>query len=256
MPTKTGAGGAQQEYDESTGRYGGGHTQGELSGKGTEFRQNTGYSDLLKDTAPAADLGLQAYQTPKEKIIRRPEDAEKWAKYDDDYRRYKAAEPNITKDVDEISAQTGLPLIGRDWRLKGEKSYERKVNDKRINGPYKPLGDVVRYTFEHKVQNAPEDIKKTLDKFKEKGYNIVAVDNRWKDSGSYNGINCDLVSPDGIPIEVQFHTLRNSKIKELNHKYYEIARDSRTPVNIRLAAEKKMQEFEKLWEIPDRIKEV
>lgn len=260
MPTKTGAGGKPQEYDESTGQFGSGsettHTKSQLSGKGTEYRQNTGYENLINEAKPVTEQDLSNYKIPKDKIVRKQEDAMEWEKYDADYKKYQEEEPNITKDVDEISAMTGLPLIGRDYRLKGEKSYERKVHDKRLHKPYKPLGDVVRYTFEHKVENAPEDIRKTLDKFKEKGYNILAVDNRWKDSGAYNGINCDLVSPNGIPIEVQFHTNRNHKIKEAMHRYYEIARDSRTPANYRKAAEESMNKLAQKWEIPDRITEV
>ena len=46
MPTKTGAGGAQQEYDESTGRYGGSNS--DYTGKGKKYRQNTVYEELTK----------------------------------------------------------------------------------------------------------------------------------------------------------------------------------------------------------------
>lgn len=46
MPTKTGAGGEPQEYDESTGRYGGGNL--DYTGKGKEYRQNTVHEELTK----------------------------------------------------------------------------------------------------------------------------------------------------------------------------------------------------------------
>ena len=95
-----------------------------------------------------------------------------------------------------------------------------------------------------------------LAKFEEKGYNIIAVDNKWKESGAYKGINVDIVSPKGIPIEVQFTTYNNSDLKNRMHRYYEIVRDSRTPATIQALAEKKMYELATLWEVPDRITEV
>ena len=97
---------------------------------------------------------------------------------------------------------------------------------------------------------------KTLAKFREMGYNIIKIDNKWKDNGPYNGINVDIVSPNGIPIEVQFMTRNNYDVKERMHHYYEIARDSMTPEHIRRAANKKIQELSKLWERPERIEDV
>jgi hypothetical protein len=47
MATKKGAGGESQEYDTSTGQYGGGMT----------FRQNTTYSDILKFFAKKSEAG-------------------------------------------------------------------------------------------------------------------------------------------------------------------------------------------------------
>ena len=61
MPTKTGAGGAQQEYDESTGRYGGG------DGKSKEYRQNTEYKDLTKffESGTIKSKKQLVYDTPE-----------------------------------------------------------------------------------------------------------------------------------------------------------------------------------------------
>lgn len=199
---------------------------------------------------------LSEYQIPKEPIVRKPQDAEKWEVYDKDYETYKTKEPAITADIDAISKETGMPLIGRDYRLKGKGSYDRKVNDKRLNGEYKPLGDVVRYTFEHSMDNAPKEINANLNKLREKGYKVVAVDNKWKNSGAYNGINVDVISPSGVPMEIQYMTTDNHKIKEEMHRYYEISRDKRTPEHIRDLAERKMREISKLWKRPKGIEEV
>ena len=212
--------------------------------------------ESIKRQNSREDQELNSYQIPKEPVVRQKKDLQQWEKYDADYERFKSEEPNITRDIDKISEELGLPLIGREYRLKGKESYDRKVRDKRLQSDYRPLGDVVRYTFEHKKKNAPEDIRKTLAKFREMGYNIIKIDNKWKDNGPYNGINVDIVSPNGIPIEVQFMTRNNYDVKERMHHYYEIARDSMTPEHIRRAANKKIQELSKLWERPERIEDV
>lgn len=202
------------------------------------------------------EIDLQNYQVPKAPVVRREKDAEQWARYDSDYHLYESEEPSITKDVDKISAEVGLPLIGREHRLKGKQSYDRKVNDKRLGKDYKQIGNAVRYTFEHKSQNAVKDIQKTLAKFEENGYTIISVDNKWKANGVYKGVNVDILSPKGVPIEVQFLTKRNHALKDVMHKYYEIARASTTPERIKALAEKKMQELATLWEYPEGIKEL
>ena len=240
-------------------------------GKNKEYRQNTSYKDLTNKkesgtiTNPKGkedqlseeeSKKLDTYQIPKAAIVRQAKDAEKWALYDKDYEDYKQKEPKITADMDLIAKETGMPLIGRDFRLKSKGSYDRKVNDKRLNGEYKPLGDVVRYTFEHPFENAPKKINENLDLLQKKGYNIIEVDNEWKDDGAYNGINVDVVSPSGVPMEIQYMTEHNRKVKEDMHKYYEISRDSRTPNDIKELAERKMHEVAKKWLKPKGIEEV
>ena len=139
-------------------------------GKSKGYRQNTSYAELTKENANLQEnlqsqlteeerATLRSYKIPKEPIIRKPADAEKWKKYDQDYTIYMQKEPKITADMDKISEETGMPLIGRDFRLKSKGSYDRKVNDKRLNGEYKPLGDVIRYTFEHPFENSSKKIK-------------------------------------------------------------------------------------------------
>ena len=95
-----------------------------------------------------------------------------------------------------------------------------------------------------------------LDLLRKKGYNIVAVDNKWKDDGAYNGINVDVISPSGVSMEIQYMTEHNRKVKENMHKYYEISRDSSTPAHIKELAERKMREVAKKWLKPKDIEEV
>lgn len=223
-----------------------------------QYMQNESYDNIQKNSIQEENdySELDNYKIPKESVVRKTEDAKKWELYDRDYKNFVDNEPNITKDIDEISETLKMPLIGRDFRIKGKASYDRKVNVKRLSGEYKQLGDVVRYTFEHSMDNPVGQIGKNLEALKQKGYKIIKVDNRWKDDGAYNGINVDVVSPAGIPIEIQYHTKNNHKIKETLHKDYEVLRDSRTPQHIKVLAKKRMDEAKKLWEIPNNIKEI
>ena len=222
-----------------------------------ENRQNESYDYILNRNSVKNEYDeLDNYKIPKENVVRKPEDAQKWALYDRDYKNFVYNEPNITKDMDEISSALNMPLIGRDFRIKGKASYDRKVNDKRLSGEYKQLNDVVRYTFQHSAENGAQEILKNIETLKKKGYKILQLDNKWKDVGAYNGVHADVVSPLGVPIEIQYHTKNNHDLKEAVHKYYEIARDSRTPSQIKDLANKRMLELSKFWEVPKNIKEI
>ena len=82
------------------------------------------------------------------------------------------------------------------------------------------------------------------------------IDNKWKADGVYKGVNVDIISPNGVPMEVQFLTKQNHWLKEIMHNYYEIARDSKTTEHIKKLAEEKMRQLAELWEEPDDIKEL
>lgn len=128
MPTKTGAGGAQQEYDESTGRYGGGHTQGELSGKGTEFRQNTDYKELTSQ-----DKGdkIKAEKPKKKLVYDTPETREFYDRVNSDnyYTMEELKDHSVVKYLDTLSAELkakygDTSTINTPERIKNRKVWE------------------------------------------------------------------------------------------------------------------------------------
>ncbi len=240
-------------------------------GKEKAFRQNTPYEKLTKrdksDTikVPLTDsekeelerYNQEYHNRPKQKVVRNPEDAAKWKRYDNDYDSFSKAEPNITADMREISTLSKMPLIGLSYRFKEKESYDRKVRDKRIGtGREDAIGDAIRYTFEHPMENATNAIKNNLRMLEEKGYKIAKIDNKWKDDGAYNGINVDIISPDGVPMEVQYITEFNYLIKNQMHDYYDLSRDTTVPENIRNLASQEMQKIAKKWARPVGIEEV
>ena len=244
---------------------------GRFTGKGTTFRQNTPYEeltnrekhDIIKNppennkNEELERYNREYHSRPKQKVVRNPKDAAKWKRYDDDYEKYKSSEPKITADMQEISKLSNMPLKGLEHRFKEKESYDRKVRDKRIGaGREDSIGDAVRYTFEHPMENAANAIKSNIKMLSNKGYKIEKIDNKWKDDGAYNGINVDVVSPDGVPMEVQYITEFNSHIKNQMHAYYDLSRDTTVPENIRTLAEKEMKNISKKWARPVGIEEV
>lgn len=162
-------------------------------GKGKEFRQNTLYenltkldkSDIIKNPPKDSEkeelerYNKEYHSRPKQKVVRKPEDAVKWKRYDDDYEKYKSFEPKITADMQEVSTLSEMPLKGLEHRFKEKESYDRKVRDKRIGaGREDSIGDAVRYTFEHPMENAATAIKSNLKMLSDKGYKIEKIDNK------------------------------------------------------------------------------
>lgn len=158
----------------------------------------------------------------------RQELADKFAKYV----RTKAEiyEPKITMDMKSLE-NSNSKLVGLDYKLKGEDSLSRKIISDSIDDTISytksatNIGDSVRYTLVISDEMYTSEIKKSLDSLVDKGYKVNKFKNFWGED-IYQGINVSLISPDGIKMELQFHTNDSFITKEkLNHIYYEIARN-------------------------------
>lgn len=55
---------------------------------------------------------------------------------------------------------------------------------------------------------------------KKKGYDIIKVKNSWEENSPYKGINT-VLKKGNFYFEMQYHTEKSLKIKEINHKFYE-----------------------------------
>jgi len=124
----------------------------------------------------------------------------------------------------------GTHLEGLDFKLKSNKSLTRKIIlDANVKGvsleeAAANIGDSLRYTLVTDDSNYSMIVNKSLDKLQQQGYIINKLKNYWGDD-IYQGINVRLTTPQGIVMELQFHTQASYYTKEvLNHKYYEIAR--------------------------------
>lgn len=124
----------------------------------------------------------------------------------------------------------GGKLTGLEHRMKSQDSLTRKIlSDSHIKGisleeAAESIGDSLRYTMIVPEENYANVASKSLQQLQENGYTINKVKNYWGDD-IYQGVNVSLTTPDGVKMELQFHTEDSFYTKEvLNHKYYEIAR--------------------------------
>lgn len=158
------------------------------------------------------------------------------------YQKIATQEPEISKDMCEIALDNGGQLYGLAYSCKTGKSMRSKIdrkNAKRIDDGKEPLsdaevvaglGDIVRYTQLCDHDKIAENTQKTIDKLKEKGYDVVEVDNKWLNpENSYKGMHIGAVSPGGVTIELQIHSELSMRTKETVHPLYDVSREKTTP---------------------------
>lgn len=181
------------------------------------------------------------------------------------YNRIIAKEPAITADLKKISHDTGVGMVGLDYRVKAKDSFLRKVEKESghsldpqiIKDTISSTNDVIRYTYQDQaltLVNSYKDITRALEA---KGYEATVVKNFWLDKGNpYNGINCTFKAPDGQKFEVQFHTPESYQVKDRMHKDYEKWRVLNSTSPEAVALRKKMMEQSRGMEVPLNITEV
>ena len=133
---------------------------------------------------------------------------------------------DITKQVIDIANGQGARLEGLDFRLKSEQSIARKVAERAAETGADPLtvaqglSDITRYTMTFPRDSYVEAVNGALRDLETAG-NALRTKNYWKQGDRYQGINVAMTTPEGIKVELQFHTPRSLKVKEDTHGLYE-----------------------------------
>lgn len=181
------------------------------------------------------------------------------------YNRIVRKEPAITSDLIKISNDTGVKMIGLEYRIKTKDSFLRKVDiesghsleRQAINDTIGATNDVIRYTYQDNaltLVNSYRDVTRALEA---KGYQITDVKNFWLNKRNpYNGINCTFKTSEGQKFEVQFHTPESYQVKDRIHKDYEKWRVLNAASPEATALRKKMMEQSRDMEVPAYIEEV
>ena len=128
--------------------------------------------------------------------------------------------------------EDGCRLEGLDFKLKSLESIKEKIariisKGGQIEAAAADISDSLRYTLIVPSTNQYEStVIEKLAKLQALGYNIKYVNNWWGQS-IYQGLNVGLTTPDGLTIELQFHTENSYNVKQfMNHELYEIYRSS------------------------------
>lgn len=150
-------------------------------------------------------------------------------------------EPAITAAMRELSDAFGMELEGLRYRLKkSDRIAEKIVGDAREyaqrtgtdpEAAYEMmaarLSDSVRFTMLSNLTDLRADYQRVISGLEEAGWTARVKDyfaRPLEETGGYRGVNAALTSPDGMNVELQFHTPESFRIKNLNHPEYEVRR--------------------------------
>ncbi|WP_433562647.1 toxin glutamine deamidase domain-containing protein [Nocardia sp. CA-151230] len=149
--------------------------------------------------------------------------------------------------IDSVTNDLGighdpLDMRGEDHRVKSADSLARKYFTEREPGEQvgdflDRVNDLVRFSVrlpegEHYLSS----LEATLDRMRDRGYEIVDVKNFWREGNRYLGMNTTLRSPHGREFEVQFPTDAAWRANKLTHEPYEIFRRTEEPIERRIHA--------------------
>ena len=154
----------------------------------------------------------------------------------------RALEPSVSAELGAVAAGAGGRLAGFEHRLKERDSILRKMRHVLEASPGRPpssivLDDALRYTLE--IDDSPpghhaDVIRAALARLERAGHRVRDVKNYWPRGDNYSGVNAVLVSPDGLPWELQFHTPESFRVKTRDHALYEELRaDDTSPARKR-----------------------
>ena len=107
-----------------------------------------------------------------------------------------------------------------EHRIKSQDSLTRKIlSDSHIKGisleeAAEGIGDSLRYTMIVSEENYANVANKSLQQLQESGYTVNKIKNYWGDD-IYQGVNVSLTTPDGVKMELQFHTEDSFYTKEI-----------------------------------------
>jgi len=157
-------------------------------------------------------------------------------------------EPEITKDLQEITLEISAEIVGFESKFKTEKSLSEKLarnslkNIKRLletdfsiedaienvlSFRAEAFNDALRYTIVLSNENYVFGYKKFLGLLNQRKYEIPKkrIWNAWKNIGTiydkgYRGINTTVISSQEQKFELQFHTKESFDLKNETHELY------------------------------------
>lgn len=139
------------------------------------------------------------------------------------------AEDGITASMQQLETD-GAYLEGLENRFKRADSLAGKIladaeaQHLSLDVAAGAIGDVLRYTLVVDENAYASMVPKALAKLEASGFTVLKFRNAWGGK-FYQGINAQLMSPEGVRVELQFHTAQSYAIKQASHEVYEIRRN-------------------------------
>lgn len=139
------------------------------------------------------------------------------------------AEDGITAAMQQLETD-GAYLEGLENRFKRADSLAGKIladaeaQHLSLDVAAGAIGDVLRYTLVVDENAYASMVPKALAKLEASGFTVLKFRNAWGGQ-FYQGINAQLMSPEGVRVELQFHTAQSYAIKQASHEVYEIRRN-------------------------------
>lgn len=139
------------------------------------------------------------------------------------------AEDGITASMQQLETD-GAYLEGLENRFKCADSLAGKIladaeaQNQSLDVAAGAISDVLRYTLVVDEKAYASQVPKALSQLEELGFTVLKFRNAWGGK-FYQGINAQLMSPEGVRVELQFHTAQSYAIKQASHEVYEIRRN-------------------------------
>ena len=162
-------------------------------------------------------------------------------------------EPAVTRQMIDLAEEYGAKLDGLAHRLKAEKSLGRKIENEakgkefggNIEAAAESMSDVVRYTMQTGNGKYTDTVEGVIGRFEKEGWN-ARVKNYWQEGQPYRGMNVALTSPEGLKVELQFHTPQSMYVKHKIHPIYEQYRVEKDNT-------KRRKQFDEMVKISDSL---
>jgi hypothetical protein len=142
----------------------------------------------------------------------------------------KQADELVTQQITDLAKSIGadFPEGSLKFRLKDVNSTARKIQtyarDRNLtfSEAADQLSDSLRYTYIVEENTYVSAVMQAMEEFAELGYRNGKFDAAWLKRPDYKGLNVNLVTPEGVRLELQFHTARSFDVKQnINHALYE-----------------------------------
>jgi hypothetical protein len=199
------------------------------TGGGEGGGDNFGVDDNNKDKPPHAG------GSPQFLVINHLEDHASGKEFAEVLRQNAVAEEKqVSPVIDEAAKSAGGEAKGLESAIKGEARLAQKIEAKAAL--YKmtrkqyaeKVGDTLRYTVLFPSDKYAAGVTQTRAALESKGFRMENKDNQW-DKPGYKGLHYELVTPNGVKAEIQFHTPESEQTKKPSHKYFETLRTSKDP---------------------------